>query len=104
MYEINFHTKFSSTWFAAFSIVSSSFHFLSSIWEYERKFHTKGFSTEKYENFRPRKVLLLQYHGIMHTGTIHQKAPVKKFTPKKKNPPVLLEKTANLQHIDIVVP
>ena len=54
--QINFHTKFSSTWFPALSIVSSSFHFLSSIWEYEIKFHTKGFLAKStkffaYENF-----------------------------------------------------
>ena len=56
MYEINFHTKFSSTWFPALSIVSSRFHFLSSIWECEIKFHTKGFRAKStkffvYENF-----------------------------------------------------
>ena len=51
MYENNFHTKFSSTWFADLSIVLSSFYFFWSISQNEMKFRTKGFgrkSTEFY--------------------------------------------------------
>ena len=56
MYEINFHTKISSAWFTGLSIVFSSFSGFWSIWEYEIKFHTKGFGQKStkffaYENF-----------------------------------------------------
>ena len=53
---INFHTKFSSTWLADLSIISSCVYFLWSFREYKIKFHTKGFGRTStkffaYENF-----------------------------------------------------
>ena len=55
-HEINIHTKFSSTWFAGLSIVSSCFYSFWSFREYEIKFHTTGFEGKSmnffaYENF-----------------------------------------------------
>ena len=51
MYEINFHTKISSAWFTGLSIVFSSFSGFWSVWEYEIKFHTKGFGRKSTKNF-----------------------------------------------------
>ena len=42
-YEIIFHAKFSSTWFAGLSIFSSCFYSFWSCREYEIKFHANGF-------------------------------------------------------------
>ena len=53
MYEINFHTKFSSTWFASLSIAASSFTFLVSliVQNYIRKV-----LDGKVRNFSPTKI------------------------------------------------
>ena len=58
MYEISFHTKFSSTWFAGLSIVSASFYVFWSTWEYEIKFHTKGFGRKSTKSFAYENFLL----------------------------------------------
>ena len=55
-YEIYFHIKFSSTWFADLSMVSSCFYFFQSFREYEIIFYTKDFGRKSkkffaYKNF-----------------------------------------------------
>ena len=45
MYEINFYTKFSPSWFADVSQTSSGFY----VFWYEIKFHTKGFGRKSTE-------------------------------------------------------
>ena len=88
MYEINFHTKISSAWFAGHSIVFSSFSVFWSTWEYEIKFYTKGFGRKSTKFFRLRK-----FSSFTVSGT---QAPVGKRRDVEK-----IKKTYNQRAKDL---
>ena len=54
MYEINFHAKFSSTWFAGLSIASSSFPFFGQF-QSTKLNSIRNVSDGKVRNFSPSK-------------------------------------------------
>ena len=97
MYEISFHTKFSSTWFAGHSIVSCSFYLFLSIWEYENKFHTKGLGWKStkffaYENFflystqpETTQVLMELFHRTVHKQRVQNLLPNRYASQSRMN-------------------
>ena len=80
MYEIYFHTKFSSTWFAGLPIISSSFT-LFGRFESTKLNSIRKVLDGKVRNFSPTKIssftVLLLHHGVEITNKSFLKCVVK---------------------------
>ena len=84
MYEINFHTKISSAWFAGLSIVFLVFSVFWSIWEYEIKFHTKGFGRESTKFFAYENFFFYSMRLFLHYFTLERLRIFEVLNLKKK--------------------
>ena len=67
MYEINVHTKFSSTWFAGLSITSSSFFLFFGQFQSTKLNSVQNVLDGKVRNFSPTKISFLTVYRCMQS-------------------------------------
>ena len=71
MYEISFHTKFSSTWLAGLSVVSSRFYFFFGQFESTKLNSIRRVLVRKVWNFSPTKIssFTVNFHILLVLST-----------------------------------